>query len=179
MVNSPPARLWLMRLGYFALALLIVFFHLLPLDTLPRHWAPPDLLLAFTLAWSLRRPEYVPALSIAVVMLMADLLFQRPPGLLALLVVLGSEHLKSRAAGLSEAGFVLEWVTVSVVVVAITFANRLVLGLLTVQQAPLALAMIQMAMTVVAYPLVVVVTHLIMRVRRPVPRDGRIAGVRP
>nr|WP_232897194.1 rod shape-determining protein MreD [Pontibaca salina] len=169
----------MIRLGYCALALVIIFFHLLPLDTLPRHWAPPDLLLAFTLAWSLRRPEYVPALSIAAVMLMADLLFQRPPGLLALLVVLGSEHLKSRASNLGEMGFVLEWATVGVVIVAITFANRLVLGILTVQQAPLTLSLIQLVMTVVTYPLIVVVTQVILRVRRPMPRDGRTSRVRP
>lgn len=178
MVKPAPARLWLMRLGYFALALLIMFFHLLPLDTLPRQWAPPDLLLAFTLAWSLRRPEYVPAISIAVVMLIADLLFQRPPGLLALLVVMGTEHLKGRSAGLGETGFAMEWVTISIVVVAITLANRFVLGALAVQQAPLTLSLIQMVMTVVVYPLVVLVTQLIMRVRRPMPKDGRIVGAR-
>ncbi len=178
MANPAQARIWSMRLAYVGLALVIIFFHLVPLSTVPRSWAPPDLLLAFTLAWSLRRPEYVPALSIAAVMLLADLLFQRPPGLLALLVVLASEHLKNRAAGLSEVGFIAEWATIGIVVIAITLADRLVLGVLAVQQAQLALSLIQMAMTIATYPLVVLVTHLFMGVRRSAPRDGGQSGLR-
>ena len=52
-------RTWPMRLAFVALALVVVFFHLLPLETVPRQWAPPDVLLAFTFAWVLRRPPHM------------------------------------------------------------------------------------------------------------------------
>lgn len=173
-MDSPlPRQMWIMRLAYLGLALAIMFFHLMPLDTVPRRWAPPDLLIALTLAWSLRRPEYVPTLVIAAVMLLADLLFQRPPGLLAMLVVLGSEYLKNSSLGQSDASFAGEWVSVSLVIVAMTLLNRFILGVLAVQQASFGLTLIQMVMTILAYPLVVLVTRFVMGVRKPAPREGR------
>lgn len=173
-----PSRLWLMRAAFLGLALLIMFFHLIPLETVPRRWTAPDLLVAFAFAWALRRPEYAPALSIAAAMLMADLLFQRPPGLMALLVVLGSEYLKNRAAGLREASFAGEWLAVCLTLLAITVLNRLVLGLLAVEQAQLSLSLIQMVMTMLAYPPVVLVTQSVMGVRKLAPSDAEAIGGR-
>ena len=79
------SRTWPMRAAFVALSLALIFVHLLPLETVPRKWAPPDILLAFAFAWVLRRPDYVPALLVAGVFLMADLLLQRPPPRRALL----------------------------------------------------------------------------------------------
>jgi len=173
------SRLWGMRIGFLALALLIMFFHLLPLDTLPRRWAPPDLLVGFTMAWVLRRPDYVPVLSIAIVTLMADLMFLRPPGLMALLMVLGSEYLKNRTSGLREASFIGEWVAVAFVLVAITVLNQLILGLLVVHPAPsLGLSLIQMVLTIATYPLVVAVTQALMGVRKLAPGDAGALSAR-
>ena len=79
MTDLSRSRLWLMRMGFVALGLVILFFHLLPLETTPRGWAGPDLLLGFACEGGLRRPEYVPALFLALVFLLADLLLKRPP----------------------------------------------------------------------------------------------------
>ncbi len=98
-----PLRLWLMRAAFLALTVVLLFFHLLPLDTQPialfapelspplatidpaearlralldqgsdRIWIAPDLLIAFALAWSVRRPDYVPALLLAVAFLLTE-----------------------------------------------------------------------------------------------------------
>jgi len=101
-----------MRAVFPVLALLNIFFHLLPLDTIPRQWAPPDLLVAAALAWSVRRPDYIPTAILALTLLLADLMFQRPPGLMAMLVLLGSEFLKPRALTHRDTGFVAEWISV-------------------------------------------------------------------
>ncbi|PJE35309.1 rod shape-determining protein MreD [Pseudooceanicola lipolyticus] len=176
MAERSVAHLWTMRLAYIGLALVIVFFHLIPLETVPRRWAPPDLLLAFTLAWVVRRPDFVPVLVIAVVMLMADLLFQRPPGLMALLVVLGCEYLKYRTYTPGESSFAAEWVAVCITIIAITLLNRLVLGLLLVPPPPLGPSLVQMVLTALVYPLVVLVTQLTFGVRKPTPGES---GERP
>jgi len=176
MTELSSSRVWVMRATFLGLALMIMFFHLLPLETIPRRWAPPDLLIAFTFAWVLQRPDYVPALSIAAVMLVADLMLQRPPGLLALLVVLGSEYLKNRNTSLGQASFAGEWLTVGLVIVAITLINRMVLTLLVVDRAPLALSLIQMLLTIAAYPLVVLISRGLMGVRKPAPSDARGLG---
>jgi rod shape-determining protein MreD len=172
MDESNTSRLWLMRAGYVAFCLLVMFLHLLPLETMPVRWPGPDLLIAVTFAWALRRPDYVPALAIAGVMLMADLLLQRPPGLYAALVVIGAEQLKRRASGLRDASFAGEWAAAGIVVIAVALLNRLVLAILLVDQAPLALTALQALMTVAAYPLIVLLSHAVLGVRPAAPGDG-------
>ncbi|MEX0367432.1 MAG: rod shape-determining protein MreD [Ruegeria sp.] len=172
------SRVWMMRALYMWLALLILFFHLLPLNTLPSRWAPPDLLIALTFAWVVRRPDYVPTLSVAVVMLVADLLLQRPPGLLAALVVGARAYLKPTSAGGREVGFLSEWATVSFVLVAIAVLNRLILGITAVEQAPLWLAVIQLALTIAVYPLVAWLSQTVCGVRKLAPSDADALGGR-
>lgn len=173
-----PSHTWAMRLWFLTLAAVIIFFHLIPLETTPRRWAPPDLLIAFTLAWVLRRPDYVPALSVAAVMLMADLLFQRPPGLMAVLVVLGCEFLKNRSSSLGETSFVVEWFNVCVVIAAITVLDRLILTMTLVDRAPLSLHLIQMVLTMAVYPFAVLVTQTILGVRKLSPGNSDALGTR-
>jgi rod shape-determining protein MreD len=177
-MDNSPTQLWIMRGCFLGLGLLILFFHLLPLDSVPRRWAPPDLLIAFVFAWALRRPDYVPILSIALVMLMADLMFQRPPGLLALLILIGTEYLRLRFAGLKDASFAGEWIAVCIVLVAILVTNRLVLSILAVQQAPLGLTLMQLIMTILVYPLVVLITQLVFGVRALTPSDSEAKAAR-
>ena len=46
---------------------------------MPARWPGPDLIaVRLTLAWVLRRPDYVPALLIALVVLVEDLLLHAP-----------------------------------------------------------------------------------------------------
>lgn len=172
------SRTWPMRGAYVALALLVIFVHLLPLDTVPRKWSPPDVLLAFTLAWALRRPDYVPALLVATVFLLADLMLQRPPGLYAAMVVMGCDFLKSRSNGLSETSFLGEWTTVAIVLAAILLLYRVVLGLVVLHETPMTLTLSRLALTIAIYPLAVVVSQSVLRVRKPTPADANAMGAR-
>src|SRR6056297_679498 len=158
---------WLMRLLYVALCLALIFLHLLPLETLPRGWAGPDLLLALTFAWLLRRPDYVPPLLIAAIFLLADLLFQRPPGLWAAMVLLGSEALRAREPGLRDLTFAVEWLSVVTTLVA-----------MMVDQAPLGLSLMQVIATLLVYPLVAIVSKMVFGVRKIAPGDIDALGSR-
>ena len=109
MAEAPRARVWVGRITFLGICLALVFVHLLPLGALPIPdfpegfeegdilptpgliWPWPDVLLAVVCVWTLRRPDYVPAVVIAAVFLATDLLFQRPPGLWAALVLLLTE----------------------------------------------------------------------------------------
>lgn len=197
-----PARLWIMRSAFVVLTLLILFFHLLPLDTQPlalftpellppladidpaearlralldqgndRVLIGPDLLIAFAFAWSLRRPEYVPALALAVLFLLTDLLLQRPPGLWALMALLACENLKRRSRSLRDATFGAEWIAVSVLLTGILIANRIVLSLLLVPPPQLRLSLLELGITILVYPAVVFVTRSVMGVRRAAPGE--------
>lgn len=178
MAELAPTRLVAMRALYVGLALGVIFFHLLPLTTHPVRWAPPDLLVVLTLAWVVRRPEHVTALPIAAVMLLADLLFQRPPGLWALLTVLAAEYLRPGPASQGETGMIGEWLGFGLAVLVMIVANRMILGLLAVPQAQMSLDVIRLVLTVAVYPLVVLFLQGVLRVRRPAPGDAAVPGGR-
>ncbi|QQA42351.1 rod shape-determining protein MreD [Pelagovum pacificum] len=166
---NPVAQTWIGRGIYVAIVLFLIFVHLLPLDTMTRTWAPPDMMLAVTFAWAARRPDYVPALLIASAFVLTDILFHRPPGLWAGIVLIGSEVLRHRSPDLRAVAFPLEWLTVSLVVVGAVMANRLALALAMAPQAPLPLVMFQMVATVMVYPVVTLLSYYIAGVDRPAP----------
>jgi rod shape-determining protein MreD len=178
MAEAVSARIWSKRLGFAVLALGIIFVQLLPLNTVPRLWVLPDFLLVFALVWVARRPDFLPVPVIAAVFLIADLVFQRPPGLMTALVIIMTEMLRARAAGLRNAPFSLEWFTVALGIAGVTVANRLVLAAVMTPQAPLGLSLMQMVMTILAYPLVVAVAHLVFGVSRPAPGEVNALGQR-
>jgi penicillin-binding protein 2 len=120
------------RLGYrvlwAALIMTAMVALLLPLHPGPGRFPPPDILLLITIAWVLRRPDYVPVGLIAAAFLMADFLFMRPPGLWAALVVLATEYLRAREAGWRDLPFLLEWAIVGAVLGAMTLAHAIAGG---------------------------------------------------
>ncbi|MFU1477609.1 rod shape-determining protein MreD [Roseovarius sp. C7] len=178
MAERNALRLWFMRALFAAICGALIFWRLLPLDILPARIAGPDLIVALCFAWVLRRPEYAPPMIIAAVILLSDLLFQRPPGLWAALVLVGCETLKRRAAGLRDMGFLPEWLSVAVMAAAIWLSYRVVLAVFFVPQAPLALTIMQLIATVAAYPLVVFLSTTLLGVRRVRPGDADSMGVR-
>lgn len=177
-MDKPASHNWGMRGLYVFLTVLVLFLHLLPLNTPPDRWPFPDILIALTFAWVLRRPDYVPTLLIAGVMLMSDLLLQRPPGLMAALVVIGAAYLRSAAPGMRDSGFVGEWTSVSVVITAIFLTNRIVLSVLSVEQTALAPVVVQLVLTVLAYPLIVWLSQGVFGIRRMSPADASAVGSR-
>ncbi|SHH92438.1 rod shape-determining protein MreD [Marivita hallyeonensis] len=164
-------QLWGMRAAFAFTALVILFFHLLPLDAAPSRWAGPDVLTAMVFAWAVRRPDYVPIVLIALVMLIADFLLQRPPGLWSVLVLCAAEWLKSRERRQRETTFALEWLTFAGTLIVITLLYRAVMMVLILAPGTLTLSLIQVAMTIAVYPLVVGVSYFVFGVRRSAPGD--------
>jgi rod shape-determining protein MreD len=182
MAERNTTRLLGKRTIYVALWLVLIFLHLLPLEMarpsplsspplLERIWAGPDWHLAITLAWVLRRPEYVPPLLIAATFLMSDLLLQRPPGLWAALALLGSETLRSRAPALRDLTFPMEWLNVGTTLIAMFLGYRIILGVMMVETGPLGLTIVQAITTIAVYPIVVLLSQLLLGVRKLAPGD--------
>lgn len=153
------------------LVLAVLYVQLLPLQTLPRSWTGPDFIVLLTVAWAVRRPEYTPALSVALMTLLADFILLRPPGIMAAVMVGARQVLKRQEPGLRDSTFMAEWATVSVVLVGILVANRLILMIFLVDQAPLGLSMVQLVMNVVIYPLVALASRFLVGVRKIVPGE--------
>lgn len=178
MAEPLHSQIWIGRALFGIMALVVIFAHLLPLDMEPTVWAAPDILLATTLAWVARRPDYAPFLLIVAIFFLTDLLFQRPPGLWVALVAILTEVLRARTHDIRNMPLMLEWGTVATGIVAITLANRALLTVAMTPQAPLGLTLIQMVMTILAYPLVVLVAHFAFGVTRTAPGQVNNLGKR-
>lgn len=169
--TSLTANRWMYGLAYFGVTSVITLFQIMPIKIGPNGYPGPDLLLCITLAWVLRRPQYVPTLLIALVFLVTDMLFIRPPGLWTAMAVLGVEFLRAREATSRELPFLAEWGVVTVVMVAMTLGNWLVLAVFMVGQAGFGLALLQLAATTLTYPLIVVLSLLVFGVHKMSPGE--------
>lgn len=169
MAELPSTQLWTGRAVFLALGIGIIFLQLVPLSMEPVRWAPPDYLLALVAVWAIRRPDYAPLLAVVGLMLLADLLFQRPPGLWAALVVIMSEMLRARAKRLRNVALAAEWATAAVAIIITNVMYRIILVFVMVPLAPLGLTLIQLVMTIAIYPVVAIAAHLVFGVTRPAP----------
>ncbi len=167
--HSPTTEVWLARGIYVLLAVAIIYIQLLPLQTVPSNFAMPDILLALTLVWVARRPDFVPIGIIAIVFLLSDLLFQRPPGLWTALILILAETLRTRARSMRNLTFPLEWATVSAGIVAVYAVYRFVCAMTLVPDIPVVPYLVQMVATILAYPFVAMISQVLFGVRRPAP----------
>lgn len=178
MADPIAFRLWTGRGIYLAVAALVIFVRLLPLDSTPGELPAPDLLLSVTAAWVLRRPAHVPVGMIALVFLTCDMLFLRPPGLWTLLVVLATEFLRSREGLARELTFPLEWALVAGVLVVATLAESLILAIFFVPSVSIGVALLHTLVTLLTYPLAVVALRFGLGLRRAAPGETDALGRR-
>lgn len=178
MAETPTMQVWTGRVAFALLTCVIIFLYLLPLDTRPDTWPVPDFMLLIALVWTARRPDFAPVTVIAALFFLADLLFQRPPGLWTALVVILTEVLRRRARQIRNTPLLLEWLFVAVGMVAITLAYRIALAIVVMPQAPLGLTIIQLIMTILIYPAIVGLAHVIFGVSRPAPGQTDSLGHR-
>ncbi len=161
----------LRRTGFRALflgvAAIVVFFRILPVHVARDGLPAPDLLLLLIFAWVLRRPGDLPVWLVGAVALFADAVYMRPLGLWALLAVIGAEALRRRSRLTAEQPFPVEWMRVAGVLLAMTVARTLILAVTLVPQPPLGAVALEYAVTVAAYPLVVLGCTLCLGVRAP------------
>lgn len=199
-------RRWVGRLTFVLLGFFLIFTHLIPLETVPPslggsslepieqpratagtqtdvlfdpvRWIAPDLLILLAFAWVIRRPSFTPALAIAAIFLLADMLFQRPPGLWSGLVLIASEILRGRSRSMRTLPFWLEWVTVAGAIFTILVIYLFTLSIVLVPQASVGLTLLQYVLTIAMYPVVVFVSYAVFGVSRPAPGEVDALGHR-
>ena len=160
--------IWAHRLIFVAVAGLLMFLRLLPLHPAQAGSLPgPDLLLCLVLAWTMRRPEYLPVWLLVGILLLEDFLLMRPPGLWTALVIIAAEVIRSRIALTRELNFGVEWVFVAALMLAVFVAYRLAFALAFLPQPDLGYAVIQMIWSILCYPAVVAVSRYVLDLRKP------------
>lgn len=176
---GPGLRARLIGLALYLLAgLALLLMRLLPVNPGAIGWPGPDWLMALTLAWVLRRPEQVPAAVIAAVVLVEDLLLMRPPGLGAVLMLLGTEAARNREARWRDQGFMVEWLRVAVLMGGMMLADRVASILFILPVPPLGLAALHLIATVAAYPVVVLFGRLLLGLRPMTTAEAERLGYR-
>ncbi|MCX8509471.1 MAG: rod shape-determining protein MreD [Rhodobacteraceae bacterium] len=178
MVDPRTARRWAYQSLFLGLVALILFFRLLPLSMRPVEWPTPDLLLCLTVVWVLRRPDYIPVLAVAGVFLLEDLLTMRPPGLWALIVLIGTEFLRRRENATRDLPFGWEWLMAGGVMLAMGLVYRFALALFMIPQVSFGPVLVQMLATAAIYPLLAIVLQLAFGLRRSAPGEIDAFGQR-
>lgn len=149
-------RLWAYRGLYLAAVLAIVLVLMLPLRIEAGRLPGPDVILALTVAWAMRRADHLPIVLLAAAMLVADLLLMRPPGLMAALVVLAVEAIRAREYQWRDLPLLVEWLVGAALIAAVLAANALLLAVFLVPQPTLGQILIRAILTAAIYPLAVV-----------------------
>jgi rod shape-determining protein MreD len=161
------SSLWLHRLLFMAVAFVLIFLRLLPLQDVAGRLPGPDLLLCLIFAWTVRRPEYLPVLMIAAVVLLEDMLLMRPPGLWTALVILASEFIRSRVALTRELSFGVEWLLVAGLMLALFVAQRVAYAVAFLPQPALGFVLVQTGWSILAYPLIVALSRYGLDLHKP------------
>lgn len=184
MIDGVTREIWLHRLLFVAIAMILLFWRLLPLPLadgsvcgveqslcLLRVWFErlpgPDLLLCVIFAWTMRRPDYLPVLLIAAVVLLEDLLLMRPPGLWTALVLIASEFVRGRVALTRELNFAVEWLLVTGLMFGIVVIYRLTFAMVLLPQSGFGFALAQLVWSVLCYPVVVFLSRVVLDLHKP------------
>ena len=132
----------------------LVFVKILPLNTVPKEWTVPDVILCVTLVWCLRRPLGAPILLIAALFLLQDIIFQRPIGLIAALATLMCEWAKRQALRTEEFPFIIEWITAAIAMIAIFILGQAITRMSLIETPSTWIFAKELVLTILAYPLI-------------------------
>ena len=167
MVDPATRSVWLHRVLFVIIALALLFVRLLPLGALAGHLPGPDILLCFVFAWTMRRPDYLPPWLIVSVVLFEDMLLMRPPGLWTALDLMGSEFVRARVALTRELNFLVEWLLVGGLMLAMLLIYRAVFAITLLPQPGFGFALVQVIWSILCYPAVVALSRFVLDLYKP------------
>ena len=171
MIDPFLVRLWLHRLLFILVAAVLIFIKILPINLPIERWPAPDVLLAMTFVWLMRRPDYVPVVIIALVFLVSDIFLQRPPGLWTLVIVALTEFVRARLILWRDWTFPVEWLAMSGLILAAVILNRIGLVVFFLPRPGFGMVLLQALLTCLAYPLVAGFAVYVLGIRSTLPSD--------
>lgn len=178
MIDPVSLSLLFHRTLFVALAALLIFIRILPMDHAAGNLPGPDLLLCIALAWAMRRQEYVPIWLITFVFLFEDFILMRPPGLWCALVVIACEVIRMRAVLMRELNFVVEWAVISALMIALLVLYRILFAVAFLPQVNFGFALLQVLWSILAYPFVVAASRYVFDANTPGTGAAHVYGRR-
>lgn len=169
MERSAPLAVWTLRAAVLAVCAATLAVALSPVGLAPGRLPMPDLAASVLILCLIRRPEAVPLASLIAVSLVSDLLRGAPLGIGTLALLAGAQILLRLREWILRSSFLLEWLLVAVLVVAIALAQSLALWLTFLPAPDPGIMARYVAGTVLSYPLVLLVLRAALPLR-PAPR---------
>lgn len=123
------SRYWYETILFVTLGFISIVISLIPMSLSPESVGFPDLLFCLFTAWIIRRPASTPMMAILFLSVLADAFMMRPIGLWALLLFAGMEGVRIFERPFREIPFVLEWVYVGLLFIALTLLKNVLLFL--------------------------------------------------
>lgn len=174
-----PRSVFMYRAALAGMLSLVMFFSLLPVGGFFFGLPGPDLIMCFFFAWVLRRPDYVPMGLVVLIGFFADALLMQPLGLWTVILLIATETLRRGVQSTEVLTPVDEAFQVVTVMLACFLAERLALMILLADAPALSSQLVHILMTVLFYPVIVLVTHTVFGVRRLQPGEVDALGGRP
>lgn len=171
MDDTSPFQLWMYRAGYLSIGMAFILWSIIPFDLSAGALPVPDIFFCITMAYVVRRPEYVPVWSIFFVYFLRDVLTQAPLGLCTLLMVMGTEVVRGNIQAFREYIFGLEWLWIGTIFLAITATEQMLLALTLSDTPRLSGQVLLILFTVAAYPVTVGVMKYGFGITRPRPGE--------
>ena len=164
------------RVGVMALYVALCMFFLM-LQVLPESFGPeavpgPDLVLAVTLCWVIRRPDLLPSILIGAMLLFADMILNRPPGLFALITLCAAVYLQTRSHDLRQAFFLTEFLYSTLMIVAVALVYLVMRQVLLLPGQSVLTTFAQTAFTILIYPIVGFVSAQLFGITRQIVVSG-------
>ncbi len=172
MEDVSPLRLWMYRAGFLAIGFACILWAIIPFDMSASTLPVPDFFYCVTIAYIVRRPEYVPVWAVFLVFFLRDILTQAPLGLFTLLVVMGSEVVRANIQAFREYIFGLEWLWVATIFTIITVVQQVLLALTLSDTPRFVVQVLLIVFTVLAYPVIVGAMKFGFGITRP--RSGEL-----
>ncbi|MCY3879836.1 MAG: hypothetical protein OXF74_11740 [Rhodobacteraceae bacterium] len=161
---STYSKIWLYRLLFSALLLLVSAMVMVPAPVFSLPVPRADIVFCFVAAWLARRPDYAPAWIIVTAILLAEFLAAQAPGLWSAVVLGVSEIIRSRHEKFRQRSFLYEWSFISAMFASAVLSYQLILMLAFLPTTSLRLILFHIAVTILIYPLTVLVTNYLFRV---------------
>ncbi len=159
--------LWSYRAAFTFILAAISLGNLLPIDIRPSQIPAPDIAFCAIAAWMLRRSDYTPVIVITAVTFLTEIVLFHPLGLWTALVLLAAEFLRRNAERIRYHSFLTECAHFAVLYLVMSIGYHLVLVISFAHPPDFGDVLPQVLITVALYPLVVLATVYIFRVRKP------------
>ncbi|MCI4661413.1 MAG: rod shape-determining protein MreD [Neomegalonema sp.] len=156
-------------------ALLAILTMMVPTGTLASALPAPHLLLAVIFFFTVRRPEYMPPLLVFALGLLADCVTDGPIGAETVALLIASETARPLSARDPAPGLLTEWGRFAITALLLEI---IVIGLMiaTFSRGVPYLALVErLGLTILSYPLVMLLLGWAFAIRWRDPRMGRLA----